>query len=175
MLISLIFSYLFLLIEINSHLFCPMDYILLLHYHLPTFVAQIVPVLIFRSSIKLTALSFKHACSVAQSCPTLCDLIDCSTPGFPILHYLLQFAQTHIHWVDYVIQTFCHSLLLLPTIFHSLRIFPNELHFHIRWPKYWIFSISPSNEYLWLISFRIDWFCFLGVQGTINSVLQHHS
>ena len=71
MLISLIFSYLFLLIEINSHLFCPMDYILLLHYHLPTFVAQIVPVLIFRSSIKLTALSFKHACSVAQSCPQL--------------------------------------------------------------------------------------------------------
>ena len=71
----------------------------------------------------------------------------------------------------------CHPLLLLPSIFLSIRVFPNEMSLHIRWPKYWSFtcSISPSNEYLELISFRIDWFDLLVVQGTFKSFLQHHS
>ena len=72
---------------------------------------------------------------------------------------------------------FCHPLLLLPSVFPSIRVFSNELALCIRWPKYWSinFSISPSNEYLRLISFRIDWFDLLAVQGTLKSLLQHHS
>ena len=71
----------------------------------------------------------------------------------------------------------CHPLLLLPSIFASIRVFSNELAVHIKWPKYWSFSfsISPSNEYSGLISFKIDWFDLLAVQGTLKSLLQHHS
>ena len=71
----------------------------------------------------------------------------------------------------------CHPLLLLPSIFPSIRVFSNESALHIRWPKYWScsLSISPSNEYLGLISFRIDWFDLLAVQGTLKSLLQYHS
>ena len=71
----------------------------------------------------------------------------------------------------------CHPLLLLPSIFPSIRVFSNESVLHIRWPQYWSFSvsISPSNEYSGLISFRIDWFELLAVQGTLKSLLQHHS
>ena len=71
----------------------------------------------------------------------------------------------------------CHPLLLLPSIFPSIRVFSNESALHIRWPNYWSFSfsISPSNEYSGLISFRIDWFALLAVQGTLKSLLQHHS
>ena len=89
-----------------------------------------------------------------------------------------EFAQTHVHWVSDVIQP-SHSLcpLLLPSIFPSIRVFSNESAFPIRWPKYWSFSfsISPSNEYSGLISFRIDWFDLLAVQGTLKSLLQHHN
>ena len=70
---------------------------------------------------------------------------------------------------------FCHPLLLLPSIFPSITVFSNELTLHMRWPKYWSFSISPSNEYSGLISFRIDWFDLLAVQGTLMSLLQHHN
>ena len=88
--------------------------------------------------------------------------MDCSRPGFPVLHYLPEFAQTHVHWVDDAIQP-CpplSPLLLLPSIFPSIRVFSSESALHIRWPKYWSFSlrISPSNEYSRLISFRIEWF-----------------
>ena len=71
----------------------------------------------------------------------------------------------------------CPPLLLLPSIFPNIRVFSNESVLHIRWPKYWIFnfSISPSNEYSGLISFRIDWFHLLAIQGTLKSLLQHHS
>ena len=95
--------------------------------------------------------------------------MDCSTPGFPVLHHLPEFAQTH---VGDAIQLFvlCRLLLLLPSIFPTIRVLSNEVALHIRWPKYWNFSLSPSNEYSGLISFRIDWFD-LAVQGT----LQHHS
>ena len=118
-------------------------------------------------------------CSVTQSYPTLCNPIDCSTPGFPVLHHLLQLTQTHVHLVSDAIQPFvlCHPLLLLPLIFPSIRVFPMSWALCIRWPKYWgfSFSISPSNEYSGLISFRIDWFDLLAVQVALKSLLQHHS
>ena len=104
--------------------------------------------------------------------------MNCSTPGFPVLHYLPEFAQTHV-WVDdgliKSVKSMMSSnhlilLLLLPSIFPSIRIFSNESAFCIRWPKDWSFSFShsPSNEYLGLISFKTDWF-YLTVQGTLKS------
>ena len=100
-------------------------------------------------------------------------------PGFPIHHQLLELAQTHVHRVSDANQA-SHPLsshLLLPSIFPSIRVFSNESVLCIRWPKYWsfIFNISPSSEYSGLISFRIDWFHPLAVQGTLTSLLQHHS
>ena len=101
--------------------------------------------------------------SVAQSCLTLCDPMDCKTPGFPVHHQLLELAQTHVHRVGYAIQPShpCCHLLLLSSIFPSIRVFSNESALCIRYPKFWSFSfsISPSNEYSGLISFRTDWFC----------------
>ena len=104
--------------------------------------------------------------------------MDCSTPGFSILPYLLEFAQTHFESVMPSNHfTLCCPLLLLPSIFPSIRIFSDELALCIRWPKYWSFSfsVSPSNEYSGLISFRIDWFDLLAVQGTLKSLLQYYS
>ena len=103
--------------------------------------------------------------------------MNCSTPGFPVHHQLPEFTQTHVHWLvtpsNHLI--LCHLLLLLPSIYPTIRVFSNESALCIRWPKYWSFSISPSNEYSGLISFRIDWFDLLAVQGTLKSLLQHHS
>ena len=118
-------------------------------------------------------------CSVTKSCPTLCEPMNCSTPDFPVLHYPLKFAQVHVHWVSDTIQP-SHPLLPpspLPSIFPSMRVFSNELDLCIRWLKYWSFSfrISPFNEYSGLISFRIDGFNLLAVQGTLKSLLQHCS
>ena len=117
--------------------------------------------------------------SVAQSCPALCDPVDCSTPGFPVHHELLELTQTLS--TELVMPSnhlfLCHPLILLPSIFPSVRVFSSESVLHIKWPKYWSFSsrISPSNEYSGLISFRIDWFDLHAVQGTLKSLLQHHS
>ena len=103
----------------------------------------------------------------------------CSTPGFPIHHQLLELTQTDVHRVGDAIQPShpLSSLLLPPSIFPSIRVFSNASVLHIRWPKYWTFSfsINTSNEYSGLISFRIDWFDYLAVQGTLKSLLQHHS
>ena len=102
-------------------------------------------------------------------------------PSFPVPHHLPEFAQTHVHLVGGAIQQLilCHPLLLLPLIFPSIRVFYSESTVHIRWLKSWSFSfsisISPSNEYPGLISFKIDWFHLLAVQGTLGSLLQHHS
>ena len=100
-------------------------------------------------------------------------------PGFPVHHQLLEPVQTHVHWVGDAIQPSHphHSLFLLPSIFPSIRVFPIESVLHIRWPKYWSFSlsISPFNEYSGLISFRIDWLDLLSVQETFKSLLQHHN
>ena len=112
-------------------------------------------------------------------CLTLCDSMDRSTPGFPVLHHLPEFLK--FTSTESVIPSnhliLCCPLLLLPSIFPSIRVFSNELVLPIRWPKYRIvsFSISPSNEYSGWISFRIDWFDFLAIQETLKSLLQHHS
>ena len=118
---------------------------------------------------------------VAQSCPTLCNPMDCSTPGFPVHHQLLELLKLmsidamwwhRCQWCQPTISS--SSLLLLPSIF------PNELVLHIRWPKYWSFSfsISPSNEYSGLISFKIDWSNLLAFQGLSrifsNTTVQKH-
>ena len=103
--------------------------------------------------------------------------MDCSTPGLPVLHYLPEFAQTHVHQVDDTIQPSHPLSSPSPPAFNlpSIRVFSSELALHIRWPKYWSFRISPSNKYSGLISFRIDWFDLLAVQGTLKSLLQHHN
>ena len=117
--------------------------------------------------------------SVAQSCPTLCNPMNHSMPGLPVHHQLPEFTQTHVHRVSDAIQP-SHpllSLLLLPPIPPSIRVFSNESTLRMRWPKCWSFSfsISPSSELPGLISFRMDWLDLLAVQGTLKSLLQHHS
>ena len=114
--------------------------------------------------------------SVTQSCLPLCDPMDCSMPGLPVHHQLPEFTQTHVlqlvmlsnHRIP------CHPLL---SIFPSSRVFSKESVLCHKWPKYWsfTFSINPSNEYSELISFRSDWLDLLAVQGTLTSLLQHHS
>ena len=111
-------------------------------------------------------------------CLTLCDPMNRSTPGLPVHHQLLEFTQTHVHQSvmpsSHLI--LCRPLLLLPPIPPSIRVFSNESTLRIRWPKYWnfSFSISPSYEHPGLI-FRMDWLDLLAVQGTLKSLLQHHS
>ena len=116
--------------------------------------------------------------SVIQSCPTLCDPMNRSMPGLPG-HQLpespkpmpIELVMPSNHLI------LCCPLLLLPSIFPSIRVFPNESALRIRWRKYWSFSfnISPSNEHPGLISFRMDWMDLLAVQGTLKSLIQHHS
>ena len=117
--------------------------------------------------------------SVAQSCPTLCDPMNLSTSDLPIHHQHLEFTQTHVHRVSDAIHhlILCRPLLLLPRIPPSIRVFSNESTLRMRWPKYWSFSFSiiPSKEIPGLISFRMDWLDLLAVQGTLKSLLQHHS
>ena len=112
--------------------------------------------------------------SVAHLGPALCESMDCSMPGFPVLHCLLEFAQTIESMMPSNYFILCCPLPLLPSIFPSIRVFSNELALG---PKFWSFnfSISPYNEYSELISFRVDWFELLAVQGTLRSLLQDHS
>ena len=117
--------------------------------------------------------------SVTQSCLTLCDLMDCSTQAS--LSVTNSQSLLTLMSIESVVPSnhliFSRPLLLLPSIFPSIRVFSNESVLHIRWPKYWSFSfsISPSNEYSGLISFRMDWLDLLAVQGTLKSLFQHHS
>ena len=117
--------------------------------------------------------------SVVQSCPTLCDPMNCSTPGIPVHYQLPEPAQIHAHGVGDAIQPSHPLSSPSPPAFNlsQHQVFFKESVLHIKWPKYWSFSfsISPSNEYSGLISFRIDWFDLLAVQGTLKSLLQHHS
>ena len=116
-------------------------------------------------------------CSIAKLCPTVCDAMNSSRPGFPsftISRNLLKLT----HWVGDAIQP-SHPLLpplFLPSVFSSVRVFSSQSALHIRWPKYWSFSfsISPSTEYSGLISFRMGWLDLLEVQGTLKNLLQHH-
>ena len=124
----------------------------------------------------LTSVQFS---SVAQSCLTLCDPMNHSTPGLPVHHQLPESTQPMS--IESVMPSnhliLCRPLLLLPSIFPKIRVFSNESALLIRWPKYWSFSfnISSSNEHPGLISYRIDWLDLLAVQGTLKSLLQHHS
>ena len=115
----------------------------------------------------------------AQSCPTLCDPMDCSTPGLPVHHQHPEFAQTHVHRVGEAIQPSHPLLSPSPPAFNLSQHqgFSNESVLRIRWPTYWSFSfsISPSSEYSESIFFWIDWFDLLAVQGILKSLLQHHS
>ena len=113
-------------------------------------------------------------CSVAKLCTSLCDPVECSTPGSSILHNLLEmFIESVMLSKHLIVCSLFSSYLVFPRI----RVFSIESALHIMWPKYWSFnfSINPSNEYLGLISFRIDRFGLLAVQGTHKSLLQHHS
>ena len=117
-------------------------------------------------------------CSVTQSCLTLWDSMDCSMPGFSITDFQsllkLMFIQSVMPSSHLIL---CCPFLLLSLIFPSIRVFSNESVLCIRWPKYWSFSfsISPSNDYSGLISFRINWFDLFAVQGTLKSLLQHQN
>ena len=117
--------------------------------------------------------------SVAQSCLTLCDPMNRSTPGLPVHHQFLESNQTHVHVLlmpsNHLI--LCCPLLLLSSIFPRIRVFSNESALRIRWSKYWNFSfnISLSNEHPGWISFRMDWLDLLTIQGTFKTLLQHHS
>ena len=121
---------------------------------------------------------FSFSSVQSLSCVRPCNSMDCSTAGFPVHHQLLEFTQTHVHRVGDAIQP-SHplSFILPPSIFYSIRVFSKESVFCIKWPKYWnfSFSISPSKEYSGLISFRMDRLDLLAVQGTLKSLLQHHS
>ena len=137
------------------------------------------------SNEHLGLISFKIVlfccCSVGNHVQ-LCDLMDCSTADFLVLHHLPEFAQTYVHQSvmpsNHLI--LCWALLLLPSIFPSIRVFSNESVLCIRWPKYWSFSlsISPSNEYSGLLSFRMNCLDLLAVQGTLrvfsNTTVQKH-
>ena len=116
--------------------------------------------------------------SVCKSCPTLCDPMNQSTAGLPVHHQLPEFTQTHVHQVGNATSELIlyRPLLLLPPIPPSIKVFSNESTLCMRWPKYWSFnfSISPSKEHPGLI-FRMDWLDLLAVQGTLKSLLQHHS
>ena len=130
-----------------------------------------------RLSWQITAWS--QCSSVTQSCLTFCNPMDCSTPGFLAHHQLPELLK--LMSIESVMPSnhliLCHPLLLLPSVFPSIMVFSNESTLHIRWPKYWSFSFSiiPSNEHPGLISFRMDWLDLLAVQGTLKSLLQHHS
>ena len=121
----------------------------------------------------LLSLLFNHLCL------TLCDPMDHSTPGLPVSHHLQSLPKfmsiASVMPSSHLI--LWHPLLLLPSIFSSIKDFANELAVRIRWPKYWSFSFSiiPSIEYLGLISFKTDWFDLLSVQEALKSLLQHHS
>ena len=130
----------------------------------------------FNLVFKLCSVQFS---SVTQSCPTLCDHMNHSTSGLSVHHQLPETTQTHVHRAmmpsSHVILR--HPLLLVPSIPPSIRVFSNESTLRKRWPKYWSFSlsISPSNEHPELVAFRMDWLDLVAVQGTLKSLLQHHS
>ena len=119
-----------------------------------------------------------YTISSVQSRPTLCNPMDCSMPGFPVIinsRSLLKLMSIELAMPSNHL-ILCCPLLLLPSNFPSIRVFSNELAFPIRWPKYWSisFSISLFNEYSGLISFKINWFDLLAVQGTLKNLLQCH-
>ena len=157
-------------IEITVSPFSKWSFIPLTSHFLKLSVPWLLRDLLWYSSVQFS--------SVAQSCPTLCDPMNCSTPSLPVHHQLPEFKLTSIESVMPSSHLILYRpLLLLPPIPPSIRDFSNELTRRMRWPKYWSFSFSiiPSKEYPGLISFRMDWLDLLAVQGTLKSILQHHS
>ena len=143
----------------------------LYHYSLEE-TGQSVPESSLRYFLQLR-VNLQLFCSVTKSFATLCDPMGCSIPSFPVLHCLrslLRFMSTDSMMPSNHL-ILCFPILLLPSTFPSIRVFDNELALCIRWPKFWSFSINPSNEYSGLISFRIDWFDLLAVQGALKSLL----
>ena len=132
-----------------------------------------------KETLKQMIQLFNSVSSVAQSCRTLCDPMNHSTPGLPVHHQLPESTQTHVHWVGNAIQPSHPLSSPSPPAPNppSIRVFYNESTLRVRWPKYWSFSFSiiPSKEHPGLISFRIDWLDLLAVQGNLKSLLQHHS
>ena len=134
---------------------------------------------LFQSFSQGPIFTFIQFSSLAQSCPTQCNPKNLSTPGLPVYHQLPEFPKLmsteSVMPFNHLI--LCHLLLLLPSIFPSIRVFSNESVLRIRWPKYWSFSfnINPCNAHPGLISFRMDWLDLLAVQGTLKSLLQHHN
>ena len=132
---------------------------------------------LFTETVSTLFINWLHCrcCSVAKLCLTLCNPVICSMPGFPVLHYLQSLLK--LMSIESVVQSshliFFHPLPLLPSVFPSIRVLSNESVLSIRWLKYWSFSfsISPSNEHSGLISFRMNWFDLLAVQGTLKSLL----
>ena len=127
----------------------------------------------------MRSVQFSSVSPVAQSCPTLCDPMNCSTPGLPVHHQLLEFTQTRVHQVSDVIQPSHPRSSPSPPAPNPSQHqgFSNESTLHMTWPKYWSFSFSiiPYKEIPGLISFRMNWLYLLAVQGTLKSLLQHHS
>ena len=122
---------------------------------------------------------FCCCCSVAKFCLTLCNSMDCSTPGFPVLHDLPEFTQIHVHWVGDATQPF-HPLSPpspLPSVFPTIKVFPNELSLRIKGPKYWELQFQNlSSQWIFRVDFfRIDWFDFLAVQETLKTTSNHFS
>ena len=143
---------------------------LLRPHHLPYFTHSYslrILLALTLSSPSLSPPSPRHrCCSVAKSCPAPCDPTDCSTPGFPVLHHLSELAQTHVYWVgDAILLSHPLSSLLLPSIFPSLRVFSNELAFHIRWPNYWCIGTSASVA---VLPMNIQGWFPLGLTGLIS-------
>ena len=131
---------------------------------------------LFFLCLKLHSVQFS---SVAQLCLTLCDSMDCSMPGLPVHRQILDFTQTHVHRVGDANQPSHPLLPLSPPVFTLSQhqgLF-NESDLCIMWPKFWSFSISlsPFNEHSGQISFRMDWFDLLAIQGNLKSLCQHHS
>ena len=133
-------------------------------------------------TLEWVAISFSIVhCSVAKSCLTICNPMDSSThwevkasQSFTIFKSLLKLMSFELVMPSNHL-ILCQPLFFLPSIFPNIRVFSNASALHIRWPKFWSFSISPSNEHSGLISFRLDWFDLLAVQGTLKSLLQYHS
>ena len=145
------------------------------HGHLPslTSLLSLIPSVLCFNPLQSGPWGHCCCCSVLKLCPTLWDLMDSRMPGSSILHYLPEFAQ--IMSIELVMLSnhliLCCPLLFLPSIFPSIRFFSNEPALRMRWPKYWSFSfsVSPSNEYSALISFRIDWFDLPGLSRVFSS------
>ena len=153
---------------------CP-PLLIFLHYLPPSLISSCLNLALWNSG---RFKECEHTLSSVQQL-ILSDPMDCSTPGLPVHHQLWSLLK--LMSIESVMPSnhliLCRPLLLLPSIFLSIRVFSNESALHIRQPKYWSFSfnISPSNEYSGLISFRMDWLDLLAVPGTLKSLLQHHS